>query len=63
MLQLLVDAYALASHTASECQDARIKVDVLGLSRALEQTDKNALLTPGVEKKIEDAGLSNYQIN
>jgi hypothetical protein len=63
LLQLLVDAYALTAHTASECQDARIQADVPGLSRALEQTDKNALLTPGVERRIEEAGLSDFYVN
>jgi hypothetical protein len=63
LLQLLVDTYALTAHTASECQDARIQADIPGLSRALEQTDRDALLTPGVERKIEETGFPDSFIN
>jgi hypothetical protein len=63
LIQLMVDAYALTAHTASECQDARIQAAIPGLSRALEHTDRSALLTPGVEKRIEDAGMEDSFIN
>jgi hypothetical protein len=63
LVQLMVDAYALTAHTASECQDARIQAAVPGLSRALSQTDRSALLTPGVERKIEEAGMDDFYIN
>jgi hypothetical protein len=57
LLQLVIDNYALATSTATDCQKARLRVNVPSLSRALEQTDRSALITPGVQQRMQAQGI------
>jgi hypothetical protein len=57
LMQLIIDTYALATQASTDCHEARIASASPYLSRALQQSNRNALLTPGVEARLEELGV------
>jgi hypothetical protein len=57
VMQLVLDTYALATQASTDCHEARIASGVPALSRALQQTNHNALVTPGVQARMEELGV------
>jgi hypothetical protein len=63
VLQLALDIYALATNSSTDCKTARIDADMQSLSHAIQQTNRPALITPGVERRLEEAGMSDSNTN
>jgi hypothetical protein len=57
LIQLIVDTYALATQASTDCHEARIASGVPNLSRAMQASNRTALVTPGVEARLEELGF------
>jgi hypothetical protein len=56
-MQLVLDTYALATQASTDCHEARLASGVPALSRALQPTNHNALVTPGVQARMDELGV------
>jgi hypothetical protein len=63
VLQLALDIYALATNSSTDCQTARIDADMPSLSQAIQQSNRPALITPGVERRLEETGMTDSFTN
>jgi hypothetical protein len=59
LIQLIVDTYALATQASTDCHEARIASGVPSLSRAMQSSNRTALVTPGVEARLEELGVED----